>query len=890
MSVTEELHAALTGRYAIERELGAGGMASVYLAEDLRHHRKVAIKVLHAELSAVLGPERFLKEIELTAGLQHPHILPLFDSGSADGLLYYVMPYVAGESLRDRLDREGQLPVAEAVRIATETADALDYAHRGGIVHRDIKPENILLHDGHVAVADFGIALAVEHAGTQRLTATGLSLGTPQYMAPEQATGERRIDARADIYALGAITYEMLAGVPPFTGPTAQSILAQVITSDPPSLVAQRRSVPPHLEAAVAHALEKLPADRFATAREFALALAGDGSGLDVRYAGHAGHSVTAVPARARLVARARQAAPWAVTAVALLALAGVSWRATHAPAAAPVRFALSLPPDQHLVTRGLPVAFSPDGTALAYVATTDTGQQAALYYRPLGALEARQLAGTEGAFGPFFSPDGQWVGFFVGEPGGYVLKKVPVVSGGAVTVAPAPNVAGGAWGSSDVIVFGSLRGLFRVPASGGTPELAIAVDNAKGEKTYLEPHFLPGGQTVLFGISYSAASADRVGVASLRSGKRATLDLNGLVNGYLDGHLIIAVRQGGGAIGLAAVPFDLRRWRVAGPAVPLVSDVVGSSLSDNGSLVYLRGGGRNRLVFLDERGALTRDSAPQGPYATPRFSPDGTRIALEGRGTDWIYDIASGALSRATARASATFPGWTPDGRHIVYPVSPNGTYQARRELWWVPADASGPEERLYTLPQGFVFDWCPTFTPDGASLAEEVTSLRTLRHGLWRLTRTQAGQWQGAPLFESNFNVEDPRLSPDGRWLAYDSDETGRSEVYVRPFPGPGGRVQVSARGGAFPMWSPDGRRLYYQPPARGGRLRVASLSFTPALAVRARGDGFAESDGPGEIDLRPDGKGFVAVRAATPSREAIVVLNWREELRRKLAAAER
>ncbi|MGE5729518.1 MAG: serine/threonine-protein kinase, partial [Gemmatimonas sp.] len=264
---------ALIDRYRFERELGAGGMATVYLAEDVRHHRPVAIKVLHPELSAILGPERFLKEIELTASLQHPHILPLFDSGSADGLLYYVMPLVEGETLRARLERERQLPVADAVQIASEVADALHYAHGRNVVHRDIKPENILLQNGHALVADFGIALAVQQAGGSRMTQTGLSLGTPQYMSPEQAMGERSVDARTDIYSLGAVTYEMLAGQPPFTGPNAQSIVAQVLTAEPPLPSTHRRSVPAHVDVAVETALAKLPADRFATAREFADAL-----------------------------------------------------------------------------------------------------------------------------------------------------------------------------------------------------------------------------------------------------------------------------------------------------------------------------------------------------------------------------------------------------------------------------------------------------------------------------------------------------------------------------------------------------------------------------------------------------------------------------------------
>jgi serine/threonine protein kinase len=263
----------LADRYRIEREVGQGGMATVYLAEDVRHHRKVAIKVLHPELSAVLGPDRFLKEIELTASLQHPHILPLFDSGNAGGLLFYVMPFVDGETLRSRLEREHQLPITDALRITTEVADALEYAHKRKVIHRDIKPENILLHDGRPLVADFGIALAVQHASGSRMTQTGMSLGTPQYMAPEQAMGDKGVDARADIYALGVVTYEMLTGAPPFVAPTAQAIVAKVMTEDPRPLIAQRRSIPPGVESAVLTALEKLPADRFATAADFARAL-----------------------------------------------------------------------------------------------------------------------------------------------------------------------------------------------------------------------------------------------------------------------------------------------------------------------------------------------------------------------------------------------------------------------------------------------------------------------------------------------------------------------------------------------------------------------------------------------------------------------------------------
>ena len=314
--ILARLSGVLAERYRLERELGAGGMATVYLAQDLRHDRKVALKVLRPELAAVIGAERFLAEIKLTANLQHPHILPLFDSGAADSFLFYVMPFIEGESLRDRLRREKQLPVDEAVRIATEVASALDYAHRHGVIHRDIKPENILLHDGSALVADFGIALAASKAGGDRMTETGMSLGTPHYMSPEQATGEREITARSDVYALGAVLYEMLTGDPPFTGSTAQAVVARVVTESPRPLLPQRHTIPPHVEAAVLTALEKLPADRFATAAQFAEALADSRRTL-------ARTQVNVVPAPAQ--GRWRRNF-WAATGVALVLLAFGAW------------------------------------------------------------------------------------------------------------------------------------------------------------------------------------------------------------------------------------------------------------------------------------------------------------------------------------------------------------------------------------------------------------------------------------------------------------------------------------------------------------------------------------------------------------------------------------
>ncbi len=405
----DRLTAALSDRYALEGELGAGGMATVYAAQDLKHNRKVAVKVLHPELAAIIGAERFLKEIEVTANLQHPHILPLFDSGAADSFLYYVMPRVEGESLRDKLDREKQLSIDESIEITEAVASALDYAHRHGVIHRDIKPANILLHDGQPVVADFGIALALSAAGGRRLTETGLSVGTPEYMSPEQAAGDRSVDARCDVYSLGCVAYEMLLGQPPHTAATAQAVIAKVIVEEPRRISAERRTVPPHVEYAVHRALAKLPADRFASAAEFRDTLSNP-------------NAAVAWPASVPLLAgddtwtRFVVKNRWLrwVMPLSLVLLAGVAvwgwFRPTTQPPQSLAKFELAYEGGISWQGARHALAISHDGSYIAYVGGGETDQP--LYLRPIDEIEATLLPGTEGALDPFFSPDGQWIGF----------------------------------------------------------------------------------------------------------------------------------------------------------------------------------------------------------------------------------------------------------------------------------------------------------------------------------------------------------------------------------------------------------------------------------------------------------------------------------------------
>jgi serine/threonine-protein kinase len=550
---TERLNTALAGRYRIERHLGAGGMATVFLAEDLKHKRKVALKVLKPELAAVLGAERFVQEITTTASLQHPHILALFDSGTADGFLFYVMPWIQGETLREKLNRETQLGVDEAVRIAREVLDALEYAHQHGIVHRDIKPENILLHGGHAMVADFGIALAVSAAAGGRMTETGLSLGTPHYMSPEQATAEKEITARSDVYSLGAVLYEMLTGQPPHLGGSAQQIIMRIITDTPRPVSEIRKSVPQNVAVAVSKALEKLPADRFESAKAFSDALANPAY-MNAAFTGTAPTPVLASPQRARDLVLVGIL----VAAVAVSATWWLSTRHTEAPLA--VHFAFSTAPSQPLGnTLGLTVALSPNGQVVVYATADSTGHQR-LFKRALDDLGQQPIAGTDAATFPFFSPDGRWLGFF----DGFQLKKIPVDGGTATPLADLPGIFGASWGPAGIVA--STNGkLVLVPSGGGTPVPLTRGDSTAG----YWPMVLPDGKAVVYATTPTGTA--QLAVAVLSTGRVVDLGLPGRAPvGVVGGELIFQRADAA----LMAIPFDVGARRVTGSARVVVADV----------------------------------------------------------------------------------------------------------------------------------------------------------------------------------------------------------------------------------------------------------------------------------------------------------------------------
>ena len=882
----DRLNRTLSDRYRIDREIGEGGMATVYLAHDLKHDRNVALKVLKPELGAVLGVERFLSEIKVTANLQHPNLLPLFDSGEAEGLLFYVMPFVEGETLRARLEREKQLPVDDAVRIAAAIASALAYAHERGVIHRDLKPENILMQAGQPVIADFGIALAVSNAGGARVTQTGLSLGTPQYMSPEQATGDRAIDGRTDIYSLGAMTYEMLVGDPPHTASTAQAIVAKVLTEKPPSVRVARSAVSDEVAYAVEKALEKLPADRWSTAQAFADALQGrSGTGATT-------YTRLARTERVRPWS-ARSPVPWAIAFGVALFVALLAWnRTTVAPEGAVQRFELNAPagfPFAYPILGNIAsLALSPDGRQVVFTAAAKDGF--ALAIRSLDQFSARLLPGTEGAVYPEFSPDGRWIAFGAADG---TLRKIATDGTSQVTLCKVgPAGSGGlTWLSDREIVFttrslATAKGMYKVSADGGEPVVFSRPDSVNGERLQLSPRAVDGGRFVLYGSSKASSLDLKIGVVRASDGSSTVLPglpgarPIGLVNGML-----VYVRADGA---LMAVPLDPRTLKVGvpiqvGDSVAVRGWDAAAALAANGTLVYQKGGVAGMIVRVDERGAATRLIDAVQAYQHPRLSPDGRRLAFEiataGGANIWTIDLGSKTFERLTSAGFNDRPEWTPDGTHVMYTSSRT----VPPTLWWQPSDGSAAATMLHASPDPIREG---VFSPDGRWLVYRVDTRDNNRD---ILMVPMTGERTPVPLLVGVNDDKHPRVSPDSKWLAYVSNESGREEVYVRALAAGGGRVPVSAEGGGEPLWSRDGKRLFYR---SGAKLIAAAIATTPALAVTNRQvlfeGAYATDLYHANYDVTPDGKGFIMVRPAEDSRRLVIVLNWVQELQQRLGPA--
>jgi Tol biopolymer transport system component/tRNA A-37 threonylcarbamoyl transferase component Bud32 len=903
LNTLDRLTTSLADRYRLDRELGQGGMATVYLAEDLKHGRKVAIKVLHPELSAVIGGDRFLTEIKTTASLQHPHILGLIDSGEADGLLYYVMPFIEGETLRARLTREKQLPVEDAIRLTREVASALEFAHKRGIVHRDIKPENILLQDGQALVADFGIALAVQQAGGSRMTQTGMSLGTPAYMSPEQAMGERELGARSDVYALGAMTYEMLTGEPPFMGPNSQAIVAKVLTEPPRPLRLSRPAVSPAVEHAVLRALEKLPADRFNSAKDYAEALDGKGNYASTVVTSRP-HVLTSLGSRPSRLTRPVMLAALALTATAA-GLTGWLARGSSRAEAPAARYGLAFPAAQ--VPRGM-FALTPDAARLVYAGPSDSGQQ--LWVKERDQYEATPLAGTGGTSSPTVSPDGKWVAFV--QKG--QLKKIPITGGAATTLADSAFASGGlAWLDDGSVVYTTpdVTTLMRVPEQGGISTVAWKPDSVGLYSVLATP--LPDARGVLFNSCTDNCVSSDLWVLDLKSGHAKPLVPGVLRGWYLPtGHLAYIGRDGQ----MFAALFDLKTLAIRGTPVPVLAGIALNggivprvTISSNGTLVMQAGGrigglARYQMVWVDRAGVMTPvDTAwtfsvtQSGANVGWALSPDGSRLAIglnTSSGDDiWIKQLPTGPLSRLTLDSIAeNRPRWTPDGQSVTYLINATTLHVLReRRADGTGADATRLDLQTTGIPEG-------SWSPDGKWLVLRTGGVQGQRGARDILGIRPGLDSAPVPLVaDPRYDEAAPMLSPDGKWLAYESDETGKTEVYVRPFPNTeGGKWQVSVTGGQAPLWARSGKEIFFVDGARNmvaaPVLPGAAFQLGERRTLFRLGDDLflTAQEHYTPFDITPDDKRFIMAREVRTATEAaptfLLVENWFTELKSRMA----
>ena len=848
----ESLVAALADRYRVERELGQGGMATVYLAHDIKHNRKVALKILRPELAAIIGAERFLKEIQVTANLQHPNILPLYDSGVAGWresgtdagrvpgrFLYYVMPFVEGETLRDKLHREKQLRVDAALEITKSVAAALDYAHRQGVVHRDIKPENILMHEGQALVADFGIALAVSQAGGTRLTETGLSLGTPHYMSPEQATGDRELDARSDVYSLGCVVYEMLVGEPPHLGNSVQAVVAKILTDDPQPAIVRRNTIPPHVNAAVQTALAKLPADRFAGAAQFAEAL--QNPAFTTALAGPA-HRIPAAPGGPWK----RLALGFGGTTAALAAL--LAWSALRPDPAPPASRQRVLLGPSAFGAVALGTAIAPDGSAIVF--QDSIGASGRLWIKERDQLEPTPLVtpGADSPVGPFFSPDGTWVAFCDGK-----LRKVPRTGGVAITLSDtSTSVFCGAWLDDGTIVFPGINGerLYRVSGDGGTTETLSLTDSVQKVVFAVSP--LPGSRGVLL-QTVDTRNAQAIWALDLRDRTAHEVVAGATGAWYLPavGGLLFARPDGS----VLVAPFDLGSLTTSGPPIPVfagvrtVQGLPELKVGGDGSLLYVAGlasatDGSGTPVWVTRDGRVTPIDTTwrvgivfNGGLALSR---DGRRVAVSsmdsaGRNDVFVRRLPSGVPSRFTFEGTTNIrPAWSPDGEQVLYVSDRDGV----PNLWVRRADGSRQAQPIGRTDRPV---WEGAWSPDMTWLL-----LRTddVAAGRGDILGVRLGQDSTpVPFVATEAEETSPAFSPDGRWLAYSSAASGRKEVYVRPFPNvEDGMWQVSANGGTEPVWAHSGREIFYRNVR--GRMEAASVSTRPTFEVGAQRELFDAS----------------------------------------------
>jgi eukaryotic-like serine/threonine-protein kinase len=881
------------GPYEIVSAIGAGGMGEVYRARDTKLGRDVAIKVLPDVFARDADRmARFQREAKVLASLNHPNIATvhgLEDSGNTCAL---VMELAEGPTLADRI-RQGPIPIDEALPIARQMADALEYAHEKGIIHRDLKPANIkVAADDTLKILDFGLAKAMEEDSmsvdistsptlSRLATMQGVLLGTAAYMSPEQAKG-KTVDRRTDIWAFGCVLYEMLTGKMAFSGEAVTGTLAAVIRGEP-DWSQLPTATPMRVRVLLQRCLQKDPKQRLRDIGDARIS-------LDEVLYGAADPAPAVSPQAA--VPLWRRTLPW-VTGLLIAAIASLAtWNLRPAPARPVTRTVITLPPGQQLAGFDQPVlALSADGSQLAYVATTQAGKQQ-IYLRALDSLEARPVPGTEGASGPFFSPDGQWLAFFADGK----LKKVSV-SGGApeILASGAALPRGASWSTKGNIVFapGGSTVLRQVSDTGGNPEQLTRF--GKGESNHRWPEFLPGGKALLFNSGGGGAVGNwQIVVQSLSNGEKRNVAEGPQPRYAPPGHLIY-----GQAGNLMAVPFDGKRLEVTGAAVPVVEGVrqtpgtgaVQFSASATGSLAYIPGGvqsdSQRKLVWVNRNGREQPLAAPPQNYSFPRISPDGRRLAMGISGNEgpqlWLYDLARDTLSRLTFEGSTNnFPVWTPDDRRIAFVSNREGPLN----IFWQLADGSGGLERLTTNETVQV----PISWSSDGQLLTLVGRAPETGDDIWVLRLSDR---KTQPFLQTPFNEAAPQFSPDRHWLAYASNESSRYEVYVQPYPGPGGKYQISTDGGTEPVWDHSGRELFYR---SGDKMMAVDIATQPAFVagkphVLFQGP-YVANVGPQicpYYDVSRDGQRFLMVQSAeqqqtgTAPTQIIVVQNWTEELKR-------
>ncbi len=874
------------GHYQIKSQLGKGGMGEVYRAHDGKLGRDVAIKTLPPEFAR--DPDRvarFQREAKLLAALNHTNIAAIHGLEEFGGTKFLVLELVEGATLADRI-KHGPIPIEESLKLALQIAEALEAAHGKGIIHRDLKPANIkVTPEGKVKVLDFGLAKAfageaaevnlsnsptLSNAATQQ----GVILGTAAYMSPEQARG-KAVDKRADIWAFGCVLFEMLTGRAAFQGEDATEVLASVVKGEA-NLDLLPADLHPRAREVITRCLQKELRRRYQgiadASYEIEQALANPSSVL-----------TPDIPTDRRT--KLRTILPWVSASIVLTAMiaAWAVWKLKPPEPRQVIRSEYSLPEGQQFAnTSSAIIAVSPDGRQYVYV--TAEG----LYLRSMDDFNAKLIVGTgPNPANPFFSPDGKWIGYFSSADS--KLKKIALSGGAPTTLCNATAFAGGSWGADDRIVYTDSN-FKRVSANGGTPEVI-----AKG--TGYHPQLLPDGKSLLF---TSGPPPYRIVVQSIKSGERNEMFTGDYARYISTGHIVYAIGNN-----LLAVPFDLKTLKVTGGPVPVVEAVWRAleiytpqyAVSDSGTLGYIpaiaaNAAAQRTLVWVDRSGKEELLAAPLNGYRNPRVSPNGTQVALSVRSDSsmgiYIWDLVRKTLTRLTFEGSNAYPLWTPDGKRIAFWSAREGKYDA----YWISADGAGKDEPLGVLGANVPGAWAD----HGKTLV--LTGWRAgYTSGIGMLS--MGGDRKFKMLLDEEHHESQPRISPDGRWIAYTSYESGRDEIYVRPFPDVNaGRWQISMNGGDSPLWSRDGREIFYR---NGNAIIAVSVKTSPTLIFETprtlfQGTYVGRVNSPGSWDLEtwdisPDGKRFLMIKESSTGgagggpRKINIVLNWTEEMKQRV-----